>query len=153
MGVYDAMKKLGIELPEPPPRGGLYRPVRQVGPMLYVSGQGPTERGKPLFTGKLGREVSVETGQAAAGRCVLNALAVLQAHLGDLDRIAGVVKVLGFVASAPGFNDQPLVINGCSQLLIDLFGDPGWHARSAIGTNELPGDIPVEIEFIFELKE
>ncbi len=153
MGVYDALKNLGLELPEPPPRGGLYRPVKQVGPMLYVSGQGPTERGKPLFTGKLGREVSVETGQAAARRCVLNALAVLQAYLGDLDRIAGVVKVLGFVASAPGFNDQPQVINGGSQLLIDLFGDPGWHVRSAIGTNELPGDIPVEIEFIFELKE
>jgi enamine deaminase RidA (YjgF/YER057c/UK114 family) len=151
MGVYEKLKTLGLELPAPSPRGGLYAPVRQAGTMLYVSGQGPTEGGKPLFTGKLGREISIEQGQAAARRCVLNGLAALHEYLGDLDKIAGVVKVLGFVASAPGFNSQPMVINGGSQLLIDLFGEKGWHARSAIGTNELPGDIPVEIEFIFEL--
>jgi enamine deaminase RidA (YjgF/YER057c/UK114 family) len=152
MNIYENLKKLGLELPEPPPRGGLYTPVRQVGSMLYVSGQGPTEKGLPLYTGKLGQGITIEQGQAAACRCTLNALSVLHAYLGDLNRIAGVVKVLGFVASAPGFNSQPMVINGGSQLLIDLFGDSGWHARSAIGTNELPGDIPVEIEFIFELK-
>jgi enamine deaminase RidA (YjgF/YER057c/UK114 family) len=152
MDIYARLKELGYELPPPPPRGGLYVPVKQVGSMVYVSGQGPTENGKPLFVGKVGREITIEQGQAAARRCVLNGLASLHAHLGDLNRIKGVVKLLGLVASAPGFNSQPQVVNGGSQLLIDLFGDEGWHARSAMGTNELPGDIPVEIEFIFELK-
>jgi enamine deaminase RidA (YjgF/YER057c/UK114 family) len=126
--------------------------MKRVGNLAFVSGQGCTAKGVPVFIGKVGAGVSLEQGQEAARICVLNALAVLHESLGSLDRVKNVVKVLGFVASAPGFNRQPAVINGCSQLLIDVFGDAGRHARSAIGTNELPDDIPVEIEFIFEVE-
>lgn len=153
MNIYNRLKELGYELPEPAPRLGLYQPVRKSGNLLFVSGQGCTENGVPIFTGKVGAEVSLEQGQVAARRCTLNALAALHAYVGDLNRIAGAVKVLGFVASAPGFSRQPAVMNGCSQLLLDVFGEAGGHARSAIGTSELPENIPVEIEFIFELKE
>ena len=153
MNVIENLKKLGLALPDPAPKGGLYAPVKVIGNVAYVSGQGPTEKGNPLFIGKLGKEITIEQGQEAARRCVLNALAALNNHFGSLDKIVGVIKVLGFVASAPGFNNQPQVVNGASQLLINIFGDNGWHARSAIGVNELPGNIPVEIEFIFQLKE
>ncbi len=152
MSAYENLSKRGYTLPAPPPLGGLYVRVKRIGNMAYVSGQGPTLNGVPAFKGKLGVEVTLAQGQEAARTCTLNALAVLHDSLGSLDKVKNVVKVLGFVASAPGFNDQPMVINGCSQLLIDVFGESGKHARSAIGTNELPGNIPVEIEFIFEVE-
>jgi enamine deaminase RidA (YjgF/YER057c/UK114 family) len=152
MDAYANLKKLNVVLPELPPLGGLYLRVRRVGNLAFVSGQGPNIGGKPAHIGKVGREVTVEQGQEAAKACALNALAVLEDSLGSLDNVVNVVKVLGFVASAPDFNEQPKVINGCSQFLIDVFGESGRHARSAIGTNELPGNIPVEIEFIFEVK-
>ncbi len=152
VNVYDRLQELGYQLPPPPASGGIYKPVCQAGTMLYVSGQGPTKDGKPAFTGKVGAERSIEEGQEAARLCTLNALSVLQAHLGDLNRIRGLVKTLGFVASAPGFNQQPKVIDGASQLLRDIWGEDGVGARSAISAFELPGDITVEIEFIFELK-
>lgn len=152
MNAYENLAKAGYKLPEVPPLGGLYQRVKRVGNLAFVSGQGCTVKGVPVFTGKVGAGVSVEQGQEAARICVLNALTVLHDSLGSLDKVKNVIKVLGFVASAPGFNSQPSVINGCSQLLIDVFGDAGRHARSAIGTNELPGDIPVEIEFIFEVE-
>jgi len=152
MNAYENLEKLGYSLPELPPLGGLYARLKRIGNMAYVSGQGCMVNGEPVFKGKLGANVTIEQGQEAARICALNALAVLQDSLGSLDKVKNVVKVLGFVASAPGFNSQPLVINGCSQLLIDVFGDAGRHARSAIGTNELPGGIPVEIEFIFEVE-
>lgn len=152
MDVYARLKELGITLPEPPPKGGIYKPVKQVGNMLYVSGQGPTENGTPVYTGKVGGECSIEEGQAAARLCTLNALSTLHDFLGDLNRIKSVVKMLAFVASAPEFGRQPEVANGASRLLADVFGDErGIGARSAIGANELPGGISVEIEFIFEI--
>ncbi len=152
MSAIENLKKLGYAIPELPPLGGLYMRMKRVGNLAYVSGQGCTVKGEPVFKGKLGANITLEQGQEAARICVLNALAVLQDSLGSLNKVKNVVKVLGFVASVPGFNSQPAVINGCSQLLIDVFGDAGRHARSAIGTNELPGDIPVEIEFIFEVE-
>lgn len=152
MGAIENLKKAGYSLPALPPLGGLYVRMKRIGSFAYVSGQGCTVKGEPVFKGKLGANITLEQGQEAARICVLNALAVLQDELGSLEKVKNVVKVLGFVASAPGFNNQPLVINGCSQLLIDVFGNAGRHARSAIGTNELPGDIPVEIEFIFEVE-
>jgi len=152
MNPYENLARLGYSLPELPPLGGLYQRVKRSGNLAFVSGQGPTIEGKPPMKGKLGAGLSIEEGQEAARRCVLNALAVLNYQLGSLGKVRGVVKLLGFVASAPGFNDQPKVVNGGSQLLIDVFGEAGRHARSAIGTNELPGDIPVEIEFIFEVE-
>lgn len=149
--VYARMKDLGYELPELPPPGGIYKPVKQVGNLLYVSGQGATVKGVPTVVGKVGAECTVEEGQAAARMCTLNALSTLEHYLGDLNRIKGVVKTLGFVASAPGFNLQPRVLDGCSMLLRDLFGEDGVGARSAIGVNELPGNIACEIEYIFEI--
>ena len=151
MDVYAKLEAMGLTLPPPPKPGGIYKPVRQVGNLLYVSGQGCTRGGVPCCTGMVGKECNVEEGQEAARVCVLNALSVLHAHLGDLNRIRGVVKLLGFVLSAPGFDKQPLVMNGASQLLLDLFGEAGVGARSAIGTSALPGNITVEVEFIFEI--
>lgn len=127
-------------------------PVKQVGNLLYVSGQGATVRGVPVVTGKVGADRTLEEGQQAARICVMNGLSTLQNYLGDLNRIKSLVKTLGFVASAADFNMQPKVIDGASLLLVDLLGpENGIGARSAIGTNELPGNITVEIEFIFEI--
>ena len=151
MDVYGKLKELGFTLPAPPPAIGKYVPVKQIGSLAYVSGQGPVVDGKPVFVGKIGKDLTIEQGQEAARLCILNTLSVLEAKIGDLNKVVNVVKVLGFVASAPGFNDQPIVINGGSQLLIDIFGERGKHARSAIGANELPGNIPVEIEVIVEV--
>lgn len=151
MSVTDRLKELSITLPPPPPRGGVYKPIVQVGNLLYVSGQGATLEGVPVITGKLGADCTVEAGQQAARMCTLNALSLLETYLGSLDRIKRVVKLLAFVASAEGFGQQPLVANGASCLLESIWGDDGIGARSAIGVNELPGNIVVEIEFIFEI--
>ena len=152
MDIYKRLKELDINLPPPPPLAGIYKPVKQVGNLLYVSGQGPTENGAPLVIGKVGKERTIEEGQHAARLCGLNALSNLHQYLGDLNDIKSVVKILAFVASEEGFERQPEVVNGASQLFLDIFGqERGVGARSAIGTNELPGGITVEIEFIFEV--
>ena len=151
MDVYTRLKDLNLTLPDRPAIGGIYKPVRQMGNCLYVSGQVAARDGVPVFTGKLGTERSLEEGQEAARICVLNALSHLHHFLGDLNKIKGVVKTLGFVQSAAGFNMQPKVINGASDLLRDIWGEDGVGARSAIGVNELPNNISVEIEFIFEI--
>ena len=151
MDVYARLKELNRELPELPPRGGIYKPVRQTGNCLYISGQGATKAGVPVITGKVGAERTIEEGQEAARICTLNALSTLHDFLGDLNKIKGLIKTLAFVQSAPGFNQQPKVIDGASALLRDIWGEAGVGARSAIGVNELPGGITVEIEFIFEI--
>ncbi len=152
MDIYKRLRELSIALPKAPDAMGLYVPVRQAGDLLFSSGQGPIENGKAVFSGKVGADRTLEEGQAAARLCVLNVLAQAEKHLGDLNRVKSVVKVLGFVASAAGFNDQPKVINGASQVLIDIFGDDGRHARSAVGVNELPGNITVEVEAILQVE-
>jgi len=150
--IYTRLKELGVELPPPPRRMGIYKLAKQVGNMLYISGQGPTRDGALLVTGKAGAERTLEEGQQAARLCALNALSILHDYLGDLNKVKSVVKILAFVASAPDFGRQPEVVNGASKLLEDIFGEEhGVGARSAIGTNTLPGDITVEIEFIFEI--
>jgi enamine deaminase RidA (YjgF/YER057c/UK114 family) len=152
MNVYDTLKKLGIILPEPPPASGLYLPVNEFGgSFLYTSGVGPVKDGKPAYTGKAG-DVSLEYAQAAARQCILNILSIVDKKTGDLNVIKRVVKMLGFVASTNGFTKQPLVMNAASELLGEVFGENGRHARSAIGVNVLPEDFTVEIELIFELK-
>ena len=151
MDTYQKLQELNIELPPVPEAMGLYLPVKISGNMAYVSGQGPLANGKVTCTGKVGKDVSIEQAQAAAKQIAVNTLALLHEYLGNLNKIKSIVKVLGFVASAEGFNEQPTVINAFSKIFIDIFGENGRHARSAIGTNELPMDISVEIESIFEL--
>ena len=149
--VYKNLEKLSIKLPDPLPKGGLYQPVKQCGNLLYVSGQGSIEDGKNL-TGRVGAGASLEEAQHAARVCGLNTVAALQAYLGDLNRIKQCVKILGFVAGVNDFTDQPKAMNGCSQLFVDVFGENGGHARSAIGTNSLPLGLLVEVESIWEIE-
>lgn len=145
------LKELGITLPTPPAKGGLYTPVMEFGDhLLYCSGCGPQLNGTSI-DGKLGKDLSVEQGQEAAYRCMLNLLANLNAKLGNLDRIKRFVKVLAFVNSTDDFVQQPQVVNGGSQLLLDLFGEErGLPARTAMGVNATPGNIAVEIEVLVE---
>jgi enamine deaminase RidA (YjgF/YER057c/UK114 family) len=126
-------------------------PAVQTGNHVYVSGQVPIADGKVLATGKVGAEVTTEAAAALARRCALNALAAVDGLVG-LAQVVRVVKVVGFVASAPGFTDQPAVINGASELFGEVFGEAGRHARSAVGVAELPRGVPVEVEAIFEVR-
>jgi len=129
-----------------------YVPAVQTGSYIYVSGQVPVADGKVAATGKFGAEVSTEDAAGLARICALNALAAAANVAGGLDNIGRIVKVVGFVASAPGFNGQPQVINGASELLIEVLGEDGRHARSAIGVAELPLNVPVEVELIAEVR-
>ncbi|MGL5514753.1 MAG: RidA family protein [Sporomusa sp.] len=151
MDVYENLKEMNLEVPSPQPKGGIYTKVKQVGNLLYVSGQGPTSNGEALYRGKLGRELTLEEGQQAAAVCAMNILSCLHEYLGDLNRVKNVVKLLAFVSGTDEFAEQPQVINGASSLFLKAFGEHGEHARSAIGTNALPGNIPVEIEAIIEI--
>lgn len=152
--VEERLKELGIVLPESPKPVAAYEPsVVFCGNLAYVSGQDCRRDGELLFKGKLGTELTVEQGIACARQSMINCLAALRYGIGDLDRVKRIVKVLGFVASGEGFGEQPFVINGGSELLIEIFGERGRHARAALGTNELPFGTPVEIEMIVELKE
>ena len=151
--VYDKLKEMGIVLPSPPSKGGIYSPVKEFGRnYLYCSGCGPEVNGHN-FIGKLGSDFTFEEGQMAAKNCLLNLLANLDQYLGDLNRIQCFAKLLGFVNCTDLFEQQPQVINGASELLKELFGDEiGLPARSAIGTNALPGGIACEIELLLEYK-
>ena len=156
MNVYDKLRELDLQLPDPPKAGGLYQTavIHDNGRMCSTSGHNCKVNGELPRTGKVGREVSLEEGQEDARQCILNILGTLHAALGDLNRIRRVVKILGFVASDDSFNEQPKVLNGASQLLIDLFGEErGKGARSAVGVNVLPNNQPVEIEIVCELYE
>jgi enamine deaminase RidA (YjgF/YER057c/UK114 family) len=144
--------ELGLAIPPAPAAAGLYVPCVESGNLLFVSGQFPTVDGKPAARGKLGAGIGVEQGADLARICTLNALAIVRGHLGTLDRVSRVVRVGAFVASAPNFTEQPEVANGASQLLIDIFGEPGKHARAAVGMAELPRGVPVEVEFVFEVR-
>jgi enamine deaminase RidA (YjgF/YER057c/UK114 family) len=144
------LRKLGLELPALPEPAGSYVPATRTGALIFA-GQLPFEEGELRNTGKVGDAVSLEEAREAARLCALNALAAAAAEAGGLNRIARVVKVTGFVASAPDFNRQPEVINGASELIGEVFGEAGLHARSAVGVAELPLDAPVEVELVAEL--
>ena len=144
----ERLAKLGFTLPTVPKPVAEYLPAKQVGDLVYVSGQGPIKEGKAVYTGQVGKEVSLEDAYKAAQICALNCLAAVKTVVGSLDRVEEVVQVRGFVNSAPEFHDQPKVIDGASELLVKLFGDRGRHARAALGTSNLPGNIPIEIEMI-----
>lgn len=148
----DRLAELGITLPAVPPPGGSYVPTLRTGPYVYASGQiarGPD--GGSLATGKLGAEIDVELGRKCARGCGLYLLAALKAEVGELSRVVRIVKLVVFVASAPDFSEQPAVGNGASDLMAEVFGDAGRHARSSIGVAALPSNAPVEVELIAEV--
>jgi len=152
MNVEKKLKEMGITLPKPPKPVANYVPAVGVGNLLFISGHGPYNDGKTIVSGKLGKEMTVEQGYQAARNVALNCLASIQAAVGDLDRIKRVVKLLGMVNCTEDFKDQPKVINGASDLLVEVLGDAGKHARSAVGMQSLPNGIPVEIEMILEVE-
>lgn len=151
MWIEERIRALGVSLPAMSEPKAMYIPVVQSGSLCFVSGQIPMLDDKLIYTGKVGAERTLEEAQEAARLCVVNGLAALQAHLGDLDRIRRIVKLQAFVSSAVGFAQQHIVINAASQLLYDVMGDAGRHARTAVAVNQLPLDATVEIEFIVEV--
>jgi enamine deaminase RidA (YjgF/YER057c/UK114 family) len=150
MSASQRLAELGIVLPTPIAPVAAYVSAIRSGPFVYTSGQVPLRDGDLVAAGKVGAEVSAEEGYECARVCALNALSAVDALVG-IDAVVRVVKMLGFVASAPTFTDQPQVINGASELLVDVFGDNGRHARSAVGLAALPLDSPVEVEIIVEV--
>jgi enamine deaminase RidA (YjgF/YER057c/UK114 family) len=149
----ERLAALGLTLPAVVTPLAAYVPAVRAGSFVYVSGQVPVADGKLLGAGKVGGTVSAAEAAGLARACALNALAAAAAAAGGLDQIRRIVKVTGFVASAPGFNGQPQVINGASELFIEVFGEDGKHARSAVGVAELPLDAPVEVELIAEVRD
>ena len=148
---FARLAELGLAVPPVVPPVAAYIPAVQSGNHVYVSGQLPLADGQLVSTGKAGAEVSTEDAKAAARVCALNVLGAVDALVG-LERVVKVVKVVGFVASAAGYTDQPVVVNGASELFGEVFGEAGHHARSAIGVAELPRNVPVEVEAIFEIE-
>jgi enamine deaminase RidA (YjgF/YER057c/UK114 family) len=151
MSAEKKLKDMGITLPPPPRPVANYVGAVKLGNLLFVSGHGPYNDGKIKMAGKLGRELTVEEGYQAARNVGLNCLATVKDAIGSLDKVRRVVKLLGMVHCTEDFNDQPKVINGCSDLLVEVFGEIGKHARSAVGMQALPKGIPVEIEMILDV--
>ena len=151
MNVGEKLRELGIELPEPPPPVGNYLGAVTVGNLVFLSGHGPRSASGEYSSGKVGGELTPEQGQEEARQVGLNMLATLRAEIGDLDRVRRVVKVLGMVNAAPDFRNHPKVIDGFSDLMVEVFGEKGRGARSAVGMGSLPFQIPVEVEMIVEI--
>jgi enamine deaminase RidA (YjgF/YER057c/UK114 family) len=151
MKIEKKLKELGITLPKPPEPVAAYLPAVRVGDLLFLSGTTCYLDGEVLYTGRVGEELTLEEGYAAARQTALNLLSVIQAMLGDLDRVKRVVKLNGYVNSAREFDRQPEVINGASELLEEVYGERGRHARTALGVSALPSHIPVEIELIVQV--
>ena len=150
----ERLAELGITLPDAPPPVASYVPFVRTGNLLYLAGLGPADRPDGTSpTGRLGQDLTVEEGYEAARLTGINLLARLRGAVGDLDRVKQIVKLLSMVNSTPEFREQPAVANGCSDLLVEVFGDRGRHARSAVGMASLPNNIPVEIEMIVEIEE
>jgi enamine deaminase RidA (YjgF/YER057c/UK114 family) len=153
IGAEDRLRNLGYELPMVPRTAGSYVPATRAGTLLFTAGQLPFKDGQLPYTGKVGADVSVEEAKEAARLCALNALAAVKAEVGTLENTRRIVRVTGYVASAAGFNAQPEVMNGASDLLGKLFGEKGLHARTAVGVAELPLDAPVEVELVVDLAD
>ena len=151
MNFEDTIKKLGIDLDNPASPVANYVPAVSTGKLVYLSGKGPTQSDGTMISGKVGSDLNIDEGYEAARLVGIQLLAALREHIGDLNRVNRIVKVLGMVNSTPDFEDHPKVINGCSDLLVSVFGENGKHARSAVGMGSLPGQIPVEIEMIVEV--
>jgi enamine deaminase RidA (YjgF/YER057c/UK114 family) len=148
----DKLKGLGIELPEAPNPLGSYIPAVRTGNLIFLSGMLPLIKGKLVRQGKVGEDIRIEEAGEGVRTAVINALSVLKANIGTLNNVKRCVKITGYIASSPNFTDQPLVLNAASDLLFEIFGESGRHARVAVGVNVLPLNSPVEIEFIFEVK-
>lgn len=152
MGKYETrLAELGISLPASPAAAANYVPAAQSGNLLFVSGQLPFKDGKLAYLGRLGDGISLDDGYQAARLCAINILAQIKAFAGSLEHVARIVRVGGFVAGTPDFTDQPKVINGASDLLVEVFGEKGRHARAAVGSSSLPLGVPVEVEAVVEL--
>jgi len=146
------LKELSITLPDAPTPAANYVPFARSGNLLFIAGQIPMEGGKAQFIGKLGQDLKVEDGQKSARLCALNVIAQVRAALGgDLDKVRRCVRVGGFVNATPDFTDHPQVINGASDVIVQIFGDAGKHARAAVGTSSLPRGVATEVEAIFEV--
>ena len=153
MSPEEKLISLGIELPEAPAPLGSYVPAVTSGNLVFLSGMLPLSEGSLVRTGKLGDSLTVEEGAGLARLAAVNALSVLRAEVGSLDRVRRCVRVCGYIASAPDFTAQPAVLNGASELMAEVFGEKGRHARAAVGVNVLPLDSPVEVEFVFEVEK
>jgi enamine deaminase RidA (YjgF/YER057c/UK114 family) len=151
-GVEEKLKELGFNLPVVAKPVAEYVPAKRVGDLIYVSGQGPIRDGKAVYIGQVGGAVSPDEAYKAAEICALNCLAAIKSVVGSLEKVEEIVQVRGFVNSADDFHDQPKVINGASEVLVRVFGDRGRHVRAALGTSNLPGNIPVEIEMVAKAK-
>lgn len=151
MRIEEKLAAMGVTLPPSRPPVANYVRAVQTGNLLFVSGHTPTREGQDLYPGKLGREVTTEQGYEAARQVAINLLGSVREALGDLDRVGRIVKLLGMVNSADDFTEQPRVINGASDFLVEVFGERGRHARSAVGMGQLPGNASVEIEMIVEI--
>lgn len=152
MSIENRLKELGLEIPAAAAPAAMYVPVKQTGNLLFVSGQIPVKDGAMQFTGKAGKERTLEEAQAAARLCAINIIAAVKGFTGDLDKVKSIVKITCFVASETGFDKQHLVANGASELLFDVFGEAGRHTRSAVAVNQLPLDATVEVEAIIEIE-
>jgi enamine deaminase RidA (YjgF/YER057c/UK114 family) len=152
MSITSKLSSLQITLPPVAGPFGAYVPAKRVGNLVYVAGQLPMKDGKLLATGQVPSRCSVDQAKLASRQCVINALGAVQSVLGNLDTLTGVARVGAFVSSDDSFTQQPQIANGASEFLLELFGDPGKHARAAVGVNTLPLDASVEIEFIFETR-
>ena len=153
MQVEKRLKNMGIELPPAVTPVANYVPAVRSGNLVFLSGHGPFDEDGALITGKVGADLTTEQGYAAARRIAIGLLGSLKAAVGDLDKVRRIVKLLGLVNCPPDFGDQPKVINGASDFLVEVFGDKGKHARSAVGTNALPMNIAAEIEMIVEIQD
>lgn len=151
MEIEKKIEKMGITLPVQSKSDMIFIPVRQVGNCLFTSGQVPFREGKPVAVGKVGDTVSLETAKEAAVCCTVNMLAAIKAHIGDLDKVKKFIKIQVYVNSKTGFSEQHIVANAASQLLYEIFGEAGKHVRTAVGVNQLPMDVPVEVEGILEI--
>jgi len=152
VSIESRLNELGIALPIAPKPVANYVPAVRAGELLFTSGVLPTKEGKLAFEGKLGRELTVELGQEAARLAVLNALAVVKQEIGSFEKVLRIVRLTGHVASAPGFVQQPAVLNGASDLLVAIFGEAGRHTRAALGAAELPLNSPIELELIVQVR-